>query len=189
MELKDIADIQVGLHEKPKEKGEIAYLQAKHFNFLREIEYPEDSFIMTSGKMGKHQLSEGDVLLAGKGYKNLAWTYKKEFGPAVASTMFFVIKPDLKRVLPEFLSIVFNTSKSQAFFKTLGAGSSIPSIRKSELEAFPVSLPDIATQKKIIKVNRLNKKNIEILEHLIDEKEKLNDAIINKLIDNYDQKN
>ncbi|SDZ47620.1 Type I restriction modification DNA specificity domain-containing protein [Rhodonellum ikkaensis] len=180
--LEEISDLRFGYYTKPKEKGEIAYLQAKNFDEVGNSKQDLDNFLDPDPKNRLHLLNEGDILLIGKGNKNSAWVYKNEFGPAIASSIFFVIRPNQKKVLPEYLTIIFNTIQTQTYFQALGAGSSIPSIRKSELEAFTFILPPLALQEKIVGIKRLQNKELQLCKIIIAEKEKRNSAVINKLI-------
>jgi len=76
--LKHIASIQTGVFAKPIQKGEIVYLQSKHFDEngeLTEILYPD---LNVDSKINKHLLEKGDVLFAAKGTKNFAAWYEDD---------------------------------------------------------------------------------------------------------------
>jgi len=183
-----ISQIQFGLYAKPSEYGNVAYLQAKHFDDWGKQTYAVDTFVQKNHKNKVHLLQDGDILLAGKGMRNFAWTYHHDFGPAMASSLFFVLKTNRARVLPDFLTTLFNMPQTQAHFQVLGAGSSIPSIRKSELEAFKVKLPPLALQEKAIKIKRLHDKDIALSQQLIAEKQRSYQAVMKKLINQENEK-
>lgn len=185
VKLSDIAQLQFGLYTKPSDDGNTVYLQAKHFDDWGSLAEKVDTFITVNQKNKTHLLEDGDILLAGKGMRNFAWTYNKTYGPAIASSIFFVIKPNLSKVIPEFLTTLFNMPQTQAYFQTLGAGSSIPSIRKSELEAFTVKLPKLELQQKAIAIKQLHYKDMEISNKIISEKQKVYQGVINNLIFKY----
>lgn len=180
--ISDIAHLQFGLYAKSTEDGNTAYLLAKHFDDWGNQTDKVETFIQIDKKNEGHLLEDGDIILVGKGMRNFAWTYSKAYGPAVASSIFFVIKPDQSRVIPEFLTTLFNMPQTQAYFQTLGAGSSIPSIRKSELEAFTIQLPSLELQQKAIAIKQLHYKDMEISRKIISEKQKVYQAVIKKLI-------
>ncbi len=184
VKLSDIAQLQFGLYTKPSDEGNAVYLQAKHFDDWGNQTEQIDTFIQIDQKNESHLLDDGDIILVGKGMRNFAWTYDKTFGPAIASSIFFVIKPNRTRAIPEFLTTLFNMPQTQAYFQTLGAGSSIPSIRKSELEAFTVKLPSLDLQQKAIAIKELHYKDMEISNKIITEKRKAYQAVIKNLIDN-----
>jgi len=182
VKLQEIAEIQFGFYAKPKEKGNVSYLQAKQFDELGNLTGIIDTFLKIDQKNESNVLNDGDVLLVSKGMRNFAWTYTKALGPAIASSIFFVIKPDTTKVLPDFLTTLFNMQQTQAYFQTLSAGSSIPSIRKSELSEFTFSLPPLPVQQKIVSIKQLHYKDIELSTKILSEKQKLYQAVINKLI-------
>jgi restriction endonuclease S subunit len=190
VKLGDIAQLQFGLYTKPSDEGSAVYLQAKHFDDGGNQTEQIDTFVQIDQKNASHLLQDGDILLVGKGMRNFAWTYDESYGPAIASSIFFVIKVDQSRVIPEFLTTIFNMPQTQAYFQVLGAGSSIPSIRKSELEALKITLPSLEIQQKIVSLKRLHQKEIEIYDTLISEKKGVFKGIINNLIaTDYDKKN
>jgi len=164
--LKHIASIQTGLFAKPIAKGDIVYLQAKHFDEngqLKTSPYPD---LKADTITEKHMLRHGDVLFAAKGTKNFAAWFEKTNQPAVASTSFFVIrlqKDFSNKILPDFLVWLINHPTSQKFLKGKAIGSSIVSISKSVLEELEISIPNIETQKVILKITNLrnSEKNLK----------------------------
>lgn len=182
VKLGDIAQLQFGLYTKPTENGSAAYLQAKQFDDWGNQSKKVDTFIQINQKNESHLLEEGDILLVGKGMRNFAWTYHRSFGPAMASSIFFVIKPDRSKVIPDFLTTLFNMPETQSQFQTLGAGSSIPSIRKSELEAFAVKLPSLELQEKTIAIKQLYYKDMDLSRQILSEKQKVYKAAIAAII-------
>jgi len=182
VKLSDIAQLQFGLYTRPSDEGNAVYLQAKHFDDWGNQTEQIDTFIQIDQKNESHLLDDGDIILVGKGMRNFAWTYDKAFGPAIASSIFFVIKADRSRVIPEFLTTLFNMPQTQTYFQTLGAGSSIPSIRKSELEAFMVKLPSLELQKKAIAIKQLHYKDMFLSERIIEEKRKIYQTAIRKIM-------
>lgn len=167
-----IGIIQTGIFAKPLSQGEIVYLQARHFDEngnLSSILHPD---LKTENLNERHLLKQGDVLFAAKGSKNFAAVYESKNQPAVASTSFFVIRLQenfSNKILPEFLVWLINHPISQKFLKGKAIGTSIVSISKSVLSALEISIPDLQTQKAILKINQLHnteknlKQQIEIL--------------------------
>lgn len=156
--LNHIADIRTGLFAKTTSKGEIVYLQAKHFNEqgqLSSILYPD---LIADKTIEKHLLVPGDILFAAKGSKNFAALYEAENQQAVASTTFFVIRlrrNDLNRILPEYLVWFLNHPNTQKNLKERAIGTAIVSISKAVLEKLEISIPDIQTQRAVLKITLL----------------------------------
>lgn len=181
--LSEIARIQFGYYDTPSGGGDLSYLQAKHFDDSGEFTRFDDSFIPLDDKSQKHVLQPGDILLAGKGYRLFAWQYQGQPGPAVASTLFFVIAvKDQKRVLPEYLTTFLNLPQTQTYLRQLGAGTSIPSIRKNELGDLSVPLPNLMMQRKVAQIQTLHQQETKLLANLIAEKQLLVETLINRLI-------
>lgn len=156
--LKHITSIQTGVFAKPIQKGEIVYLQAKHFDEngeLAETLYPD---LNAESKINKHLLRKGDVLFAAKGTKNFAAWYENEEMPAVASTSFFVIRLNDKNVLPGYLTWFLNHPRTQTILKGQARGSSIASISKAVLSELEIPMPNIKKQELILRVFKLRNK-------------------------------
>ncbi len=153
--LKDIAIIHSGVFAKPISKGEVVYLQAKHFSesgHLQAVLHPD---LKADNITDKHLLRSGDVLFATKGSKNFAALFEKHNEPAVASTSFFVIRLHERNILPEYLVWFINHPVTQKFLKGKAIGTSIVSISKSVLDELEISIPDLQTQKAVLKITEL----------------------------------
>ena len=159
IKLGDISTIQTGIFAKTVSKGEIVYLQSKYFNengLLLSLLYPD---LKANNITEKHLLKNGDVLFAAKGTKNFAALYESKNQPSVASTSFFVIRIKnefTNKILSEFLVCLLNHPSTQKFLKGKAIGSSIASISKSVLEELEISIPDVKTQKGILKITQLH---------------------------------
>lgn len=181
--LSDIAQIQFGYYDTPSEAGELYYIQAKHFDDSGEFTRFDESFIPLDDKSRKHILQPGDILLAGKGYRLFAWHYEGQPSPAVASTLFFVINvKDKKKLLPAYLNTFLNLPLTQTYLRQLGAGTSIPSIRKNELSDLSVPLPDLPIQQKVVQIQTLHQRETALLTTLIAEKQRMIENLIKQLI-------
>ena len=180
--LKDIAQIQFGHYAQVSNQGTIPYLQAKHFDNELRLSDAIDTHIERDEKTDAHFLQNGDILFVSKGFRFFAVPYQFEMGMAVASSIFFVIKPDTSKILPSYLSIILNLPQNLAYFHQLSAGSSIPSIRKKELEDFSFELISLEKQAQIDKIQTLHQHDLRLSEKLIVEKKAQFNAIISKFI-------
>jgi len=155
--IKDITNIQTGLFAKPSKKGDVVYLQSKHFDEngqLRSLLHPD---LKSDDITSKHMLQNGDVLFAAKGTKNFAAVFENHNAPSVASTSFFVLRITDKTILPQFLVWFLNHPLTQEDLKRKARGTSIPSIRKSVLEDLEISIPNIENQQTILKITNPRK--------------------------------
>jgi restriction endonuclease S subunit len=178
--LNECTDIRFGLHATGMEEGHVTYLQARLFDDHGILRSTPDEFLNLDNKTESHLLQEGDILFVGKGTRLFAWCYRDSFGPAVASSIFFVLRPG-KEVHPDYLTAVLNAPQSKDFFQQLGSGTNINSIRKSELGAFQFPVPPLARQKQIAALGSLHQQQVQLAYQLIAERETLYKAIISKI--------
>lgn len=173
-----IANIQTGVFAKPVAKGEIVYLQARHFDEngrLVGLLLPD---LKADDISEKHILKPGDVLFAAKGNKNFAAVFEDQYPASVASTSFFVIRLQDDTVLSEYLVWHMNSPATQSFLKSTALGSSIASISKAVLEKLEICVPDLQTQKIILEINGLRSKEKQIRQKI----ESLQEIIIQQKI-------
>lgn len=178
--LEHIASISTGVFAKPVAEGEIVYLQARHFDengiLISEL-HPD---LKADEISDKHILKSGDVLFAAKGNKNFATVFEDQYPRSVASTSFFVIRLRNSKILPDYFAWFMNSPKTQLFLKSTAIGSSIASISKAVLEKLEISVPNIQTQRIILKISRLRNKEKEIRQKI----ELLQEIIIQQKINN-----
>jgi restriction endonuclease S subunit len=183
--MKDIAsicDIRFGFYAQPDPEGSTAYLQVRQFSDDGRLTAEADEFINLDKKAEPHLLKEGDVLFVGKGNRLFSWCYHQTDQPAIASSIFFVLRPDQKLVHPDYLAAILNAPPSKAIFQQIGGGTNIFSIRKSELGAFQIPLPPLQQQKRVAALAQLHQREVELAQQLITQKQNLYTAIISKLI-------
>lgn len=170
--LAHIATIQTGVFAKPSQKGEIVYLQAKHFNEngeLGETLYPD---LNNEGRLDKHLLKNGDVLFAAKGTKNFAAWYESDNLPAVASTSFFVIRLNEEKILPGYLTWFLNHPNTQLLLKGQARGTSMASISKAVLSDLEIPIPAISKQELILNIYKLRNKEKKLKQQIENLREK-----------------
>lgn len=167
--LGNIANIQTGIFAKPIDEGEIVYLQAKHFDEngnLISLLHPD---LNSNDIPNKHFLQQGDVLFAAKGTKNFAACYQNINQPSVASTSFFVIRlldNINSKILPEFLVWFLNNPSSQKYLKSNAIGTAIVSISKNVLAELEILIPNLQTQKSILKISQLRKSELDLKQQI-----------------------
>ncbi|OXG03671.1 type I restriction modification DNA specificity protein [Flavobacterium araucananum] len=182
VKLKEIANIQFGYYGQPSKKGTIPYFQAKHFNEFGQYIVNDDTFLEEDSKSIANLLQNEDILFVAKGFRFFATLYKEELGKAVASSIFFILRTDKTRIIPAYLVSVLNLPKNLLHFQQSGAGSTIPSIRKNELADFTFNLIPLEEQQKVVALQELYLKDIELTNALIKEKQKLFQTTISTII-------
>jgi len=180
--IKNVSNIQTGLFAQPAGKGDAVYLQARHFNESGELVsvlYPDlkDDYISD-----KHRLKPGDVLFAAKGTKNFAVVYEDDYPPAVASTSFFVIRITDDTLLPKYAAWFLNHPDTQEFLKGKAKGTSMPSIKKADLEELEIPVPSLEKQQLIIQLGALSRREAELRHEILSKRQQIvNQQIINAI--------
>ncbi len=182
--IQDISTIQFGHYAQASPKGTIPYLQARNFNEFGNYIGFTDTFLESNPKNNENLLEDGDVLFVSKGFRFFASAYKSEMGPAIASSIFFILKPQKEKIIPEYLVAVLNSPKSILHFQQSGAGSSIPSIRKNELADFVITIPPLEKQRQVVELQKMHLLDIELTTKLIEQKQLLHQTLINQLLSN-----
>ncbi len=175
--LKSVADIQFGFYDKPKPEGEVRYIQSINFSF----EHPS-AFLSKDTVSPNHLLKDNDILFAAKGVRNTALKFTGSFGPAVASSIFFVIKPDIHKVLSDYLVLYLNDLKTQKLLRSLTGTTTVPHINKKDLAEIEILLPPLDQQKKIVKLMLQWEEEKKITEQLMEKKHLFYSSLFNQLI-------
>lgn len=180
--LKEISSFVFGNHISDLANEGVKYLQVKNFDeygsFLDNVEQ-----FVAYDEIGKNGLlNEGDILFVGKGMKFFAYKYDRRIGEALASSIFYIIRVDQSEILPDYLVCLLNHPKSMTYFNGVSAGSSIPSIRKSELGDFEVHLPPLDVQAQIVEMYLLHKQELNMLSQLKEKKQIRFNQIINEIL-------
>jgi restriction endonuclease S subunit len=182
--LKDLANIDSGFTFRTRivndPGGNVFAIQMRDISDLKTgiSQTPHKVFIEKLSE--KYPLRKGDILFAAKGSNNYAVCYDTEYSPAVAASAFFVIRPDKKKILPEYLCHVINSEIVQNYLRSNLAGTYIPNINKHTLTEMKIPIPPPAVQQKIVMFLRLFQKETELI-HAITSKREL---IMNELVKN-----
>ena len=159
--------------------GECLVIQMKNISSDHSAIVGEPQSISLYGINHNQLLNNGDILFMAKGNKNFATLYQSDH-PAIAVSLFFIIRPDRNKVLPEYLTWFLNSSKAQAYFGQRQLGTSIKNIRKDALAQLEVDVPDMNKQKQIAELNNLMRTEKYLTQEYLEKKEVyLNQTMIN----------
>ena len=185
LQFKNIVEINTGLYQKPRPGGEVAYLQIRNLTDNGKIDSTEDfSFLSSEDVSGKFLLQKNDIMFAAKGFTNIAAVYKNEIKPAVASSVFFVLRLNeqfVDQILPDFIAWYLNNKLVQAQLQTKAKGTSVKSISKKDLGDIEIPVPNIQTQKRILKIDKLWNEEKELIKKLIEQKDNFYNGLLNNI--------
>lgn len=167
MKLGQIASITSGINERRNPQGSIYYLSASDFVAPHTLDPLLEPSIMPSPKLERHFLSKGDVIILSKGHHGfIAHSYQAIKQPAVASSIFMVLRNINPRVLPEYVAWYINLKSTQSELINFSRGSALPAINKSILSELDIQVPDLEIQQKIVELDRLKKAETHIINQL-----------------------
>lgn len=182
VKLKDIAELYSGVYLKGSPMGKIACLQVK--DLLMSFPDTTATYIEYVPKLDNYLLKKGDLLFAGKGTTYLCVVFDFNF-PAVPSTTLYSIKLRSDIISPEYLCWYLNHPSVVAAIKTAQAGTGTPIIHKPTLENLEIIVPDHDTQRRIVELSSLQKREKEILETIAEKRMQItNQILINELKNN-----
>ena len=177
--LQDVAEVLSGVYLKSSPSGEIACLQVK--DLLMPSPETTATRIDYVPKLDNYMLKKGDILFAGKGTTYLCIVFDLDL-PAVPSTTLYSIRLHSSIISPDYLCWYLNHPSVVAAIKTAQAGTGTPLIHKPTLENLEIIIPDQNTQRLIVELSTLQKREKEILEAIAEKRMQVtNQILINEL--------
>lgn len=152
--LNNLISISLGLNAKASLMGSRVLVQAKDFSEDLVWDCAEMAAAETALLRPQHVLEKGDVLLLCKGkfFKAKLWNEKRK---AVASSSYFILRCDHKKVMPAYLCWFLNTQKTQEYLFSQSSGATVRSILRKTVAGLELPLCGLEAQKKIIALDRL----------------------------------
>jgi len=186
VKLKDIANIQSGVNKKSNFNGNCYYLQIKHFSSDGELIQSSDLTpeLLIEEMNINHVLQQGDILLAARGSRNFAYKYKGITSPAVAASVFLLIRITDEKILPDYLTWYLNSPQAQSQYKNISRGSNVKLLSKSMIAELEISIPSMKTQIQILKMQALLMQEKKLSIRLIAKREELYQSVFTSLINN-----
>jgi len=164
--------------------GELRVVQVRDIDGFGEINAEQVISTELKGRKNPDYLYEGDIIFVVKGVRHFS-TYVQELPKGyVCSPYFFIIRINKKQqetALPEFINWQLNQLPAQRYFQNSAEGSSYVSIRRKILEDTPITLPPMATQQRIVALQRATVREHKVLQQLIDSRQQQLNVIANDL--------
>lgn len=129
----------------------------------------------------KYLTQKGDVIVRLSNPNTAIAISKNDTGILIPS-LFAIIRLESHEVLADYLSIFLNSDYMKRIYTKRSVGSTIQIIKTSMLKDVGIELKSIENQKKVVELNTLIVKEKKLLEQLLEEKTKLHNLIINKII-------
>lgn len=178
--LQDLAEVSTGYPFRgkiyPEEDGDIVVLQIRDINASAGLTLGDG--IRLHGKDGQYDrylLKPGDILFQSRGNQHPVGVVSLPLR-GIAALGLHVLRPDPRRVRPDYLAWYLNHPNTQAKLKDSARGSQIPFISKGDLVEFLVPVPPIEIQERIVTVERLRRDERQLALRLEELKQRYIDA-------------
>jgi len=164
---------------------DVAVVQMKDVDPENGIDASQLYRVHLTGRKKPDYLRKGDILFVGRGYRIFAVLVDQDLKQTVAGPHFFILRAN-KNVRPDYLAWYINHGRAQRYFSRHVAGSALPHINRSTLEALPVIVPPLAVQDQIVKAHACRLREKALLEGLIKKKQQLLDALLERTLEQFE---
>lgn len=176
--LQEVAEIQTGYPFRGRinfdQAGTIPVVQLRNFDTDFNLGPSTVLCVKTLPGAERYALRLGDVLYASKGERNFAYAVTESLIGAIPASYFFVLRPRTASLSPEYLAWYINQPAARAFLRSQAQrGTYMPVIPKSVFEILPIHIPPIDTQRSIVAVDRLQRREKVLTQKLEAAKTKL----------------
>lgn len=189
MNLTNISEVQTGLvlvrkraDAKDKDTHKYHMLTLKSFEPQGVLnEHELDVFFSKEKLENKYLTNKGDVIIRLTAPYTAICINDMQEGLVIPSN-FAIIRLRKQKFIPEFIALFLNSEIiGKKFFKS-AISTTIPLIKTTHLRDVDIPEKTLEMQKKIVELNQLQVKEKILLSHLMEEKDKLAKATINKII-------
>lgn len=193
MRLAELSDIHSGYTARgrldPLPEGGVPALQLRDVG--AEGDAPGPDFL----RYDLNRLSDrcfvrgGEVVFRSRGEPNTAAAIPDSLPePVVVVVPLVIIRPDRDRVHPEYLAWAINQPDAQRRLGAEAQGTSLRMIPMAALEDLDIALPDLLTQKRIVELDALARREGQLLRRLAALRGQLVSAILGEAANAADQK-
>lgn len=111
----------------------------------------------------------GEIVFRPRGEPNTAVAVRKTLAePAAVILPLMIMRPKGERALPEYLAWAINQPDAQRRLGAEAQGTSLRMISKAAIEKLDIAVPDIATQRRIVDIDALARRERHLLRELAD---------------------
>lgn len=115
----------------------------------------------------RFQVVDGDLIFRSRGEPNTAAVVRSALAePVVVIAPLMILRPDRRKLLPDFLAWSLNRPETQRTLSSEAQGTSLRMISVATLENLQIAVPDLATQKQIVEIDALGRREARLLQQL-----------------------
>ncbi len=188
IKLSDIAEIKTGLVLNRK-KADISKTSKFYYSVVSLKSFNEDAiyndtfaeeFISNTQIKEDYLIKQGEILLRLR-EPNLAVYMDKEYNNLIYSSLIVRVKLVDSRFDANFLAYYLNSNNVKKFLSKELSGTTIPMIKVADVNDIKIPLINLTKQKKIVEYIKLAHKENELLQNLIEQKQKYSKEIFETL--------
>lgn len=179
--LGEVATTQYGTSKKSKHKGKVPVLRMGNL-FNGEINYGDLVYSDNDEDIHKYNLEENDILFNRSNSPELvgkASIFRGYNTPIIFAGYLVRVTVNTQMILPEYLNSILNSNYGiRLNNKNVSISGNQANINATKLKSYPIPLPDISTQSKIVKKLNQEREIIDANKKLIQiYKDKVGDRI------------
>lgn len=188
IKLNDIAEIKTGLVLNRK-KADMSKDQKLYYSVVSLKSFNEDAvydntfadeFISNEQIKEDYQVKQGDILLRLR-EPNFAVYIDKEYENLIYPSLMVRVKVQDTRFDPHFIAHYLNSTIVRRALSTELSGTTIPMIKVADVNEIKIPLINLDIQQKVVEYLKLAHQENELLQNLINEKQKYSKEIFETL--------
>lgn len=193
MRLAELSDIHSGYTARgrldPLPEGGVPALQLRDVGTNGEEPGPDFQRYDLGELSDRYFVRGGEVVFRSRGEPNAAAAIPDPLPEPVAVIVpLVIVRPDRRRVLPEYLAWAINQPDAQRKLGAEAQGTSLRMIPMAALEDLEIAVPDLQTQRLIVELDTLARQEGQLLRQLAALREALVSAILGDAAKAADQK-
>lgn len=171
--LQDVCHIQLGYQFRKRfehdPSGNFYVIQMKDINNYN-LNTSELLKVKIDNVKKEYLITKNTILFIPRGFNNDAIFIKDDIKDTIASSQFYILNVCDSSIMPEYLTWYINQTPAQKYFVTNRAGTSILIINIALLKELEVKIPDIQTQKNIVKIYDLSRKEKQLHQEIMNKR-------------------
>jgi len=174
LKLKDMAIVSSGATFRARVEvsasGNVRVIQMKDLGADNLVYLAQAIQVKYERPKANQLLQAGDLIFRSRGQAHTAALLCEEVADAILAAPLFRVRPNLKKVLPEYLLWWINQNSSQCYFASQAKGTAVQMVSKQSLDNLEVKLPSIDQQHKIVEFFKLSIEEQRLLEKIKEHK-------------------
>jgi len=171
MTLSRVCTIQIGFTSRrrldPAEHGNVLALQLRDVAPNGTSDFSNLTRIHLDPVPEKYLVQTGDVVFRSRGERTTAAVLDASFpAPALAVLPLMILRPNPQVLSGAYLAWFINQEPAQRHFEESAQGTSLRMVSRSSLENLKIALPSLGTQQRILQIDALAERELE-LAHLL----------------------